>query len=116
MRTSGLFPEVGLKLSWSPFFHVKRGDFSPALLSFLSSFPNDTLPVIVNIISVGVSTTAQWIKNLTVAGLVIEEVWVQQPPLPHPQHSGLKDPIAVAQIQSLPWELPYAMGVAKKQN
>ena len=59
---------------------------------------------------------AQRVKNPTALALVIEEVWVQQPPLPHPQHSGLKDPIAVAQIQSLPWELPYAMGVAKKQN
>ena len=54
----------------------------------------------------------QQVKNPNAAVRVTAEVWVQFPA----QHSGLKDPMeiaAVAQIQSLAQELPYAMQSAK---
>ena len=57
----------------------------------------------------------QQVKNPNAAVRVTAEVWVQFPA----QHSGLKDPMeiaAVAQIQSLAQELPYAMHAAKKRN
>ena len=63
----------------------------------------------------------QWVKNLTVAAQVTAEVHVGC----LVQHSGLKDRTlpqlqhkvtAVAHIQFLAWELPYAMDVALKTN
>ena len=60
----------------------------------------------------------QWVKNLTAAVQVTVDVRVQSLIL----HSGLKDPMSpqlwfrlqLWLIQSLAWELPYAVGVAKK--
>ena len=52
----------------------------------------------------------QWVKNLPAAAWVTVEAWVPSPAW----SSGLKFS-AVAQIQSLAWELPYAAGVAVKK-
>ena len=54
---------------------------------------------------------AQWVKNLTTAAWVAEEVWVC---------SELKDigsgvAVPAAQIQFLAWELPYTAGAANKK-
>ena len=58
---------------------------------------------------------AQWVENPTAAAQVTVEGWV----LFLAQRSGLKDLVlpqvkTVAQIQSLAWERPYAVGVAIK--
>ena len=55
---------------------------------------------------------AQWVKNLTAVAWVTAEAWVQSPVL----CSGLKDSALLAQIQSLAWELPYALGTAIKNT
>ena len=63
----------------------------------------------------------RWVKNPTSAALVPAEVWVQSPT----QHSGLKGSsiaaapaqvTGVAQIQSLAWEFPYALGATIKKK
>ena len=59
----------------------------------------------------GGPTVAQWIKNLTAVAQVTAEAQVQSPAW----HSEFKDP-AAAWIQSLAWELPYAMGGAEKKK
>ena len=51
---------------------------------------------------------AQWVKNPTAAAHVASEAWVQ----PLARHHELKDLAqveATAWIQSLAWELPYAV-------
>ena len=62
---------------------------------------------------------AQWVKTQTAAACVAAAVWVKS----LAQQDGLKGSsiatavawVAVApQIQSLAWELPYALGVAIK--
>ena len=57
---------------------------------------------------------AQWVKNLTVVAQVAVEVWVQSPPVQWVKGSSMAT--AAAWIQSLTWELPYAMGVAIKRK
>ena len=64
---------------------------------------------------------AQWVKNMTAATQVSSEVWVRSPLW----HSTLKNPLflqlqltqveAMARIQSLAWELPYAAAIAIKK-
>ena len=56
----------------------------------------------------------QWVKNLTAVAWVAVEVQVRSHPCAVGYGSGVA--AAVAQIQSLAWELPYAMGVAKKRR
>ena len=55
---------------------------------------------------------AQWVKNLTGVALASAEVWVQS----SAWNTGLRIIIvaAMAGIQSLAQELPYALGVAIK--
>ena len=61
----------------------------------------------------GVPTVAQWVKNPAEAAQVAVEVWI----LSLAWHSWLKDHHCcscdighiTAQIQSLAWELPYAV-------
>ena len=64
---------------------------------------------------------AQWVKNLTAEAQVTAEVQDSS----QPQCSGLKDPrvataavqvVAVALIQFLAWELPYATSAAIKKK
>ena len=55
----------------------------------------------------------QWVKNLTAAAWVAAEAWILA------LCSGLKDPeevTASVQIQSLAWELPYAVGTARERK
>ena len=63
----------------------------------------------------GVPAALQWVKNPTAAAWVTAQMQVQSPA----QQSGLKDLAqvkAVAWIQSLTWELPYAVSVAIKKK
>ena len=48
---------------------------------------------------------AQWVENPTLMAWVAAQVWVQSPVWCY-----------VAQIQSLAWELPYAMGVVIRKK
>lgn len=66
-----------------------------------------------------VPTVTQWVKNLTTVAWVPEEAWARS------WRSGLKHPVllqlpcrsaAVAQIQCLACELPFAMGMAIKKK
>ena len=59
----------------------------------------------------------QWVKNPTAVVEVVAELCVCS----SAQHSGLKGvksivATAAARIQSLAWELPYAMAAAKKKK
>ena len=72
------------------------------------------------VMTFGVLAVAQWLKNQTAMALIIAEVWVQS----LARLNGLKNPTlpqvwymqvtAMAQIQSLAWELLYVAGVAIK--
>ena len=62
---------------------------------------------------------AQWVKNLTTTAQIPEEVQIQSPTLAQwVKGSGTASAVAsvtaVAQIQSLAQELPYAMDVTIK--
>ena len=61
------------------------------------------------------SHSVSWVKNLTAAAQVVSEVHIQS----LAQYSGLKGTdasVAVAWIQSLAWEFPYAAGAAMEVN
>ena len=63
------------------------------------------------------SAVAQWVKNQTAATLIAAEVRIQS----LPWCSGIKESGSAAawhrlQIQSLAWELPYALGAAIKKK
>jgi len=61
---------------------------------------------------------AQWVKNSTAAAQVTVEARFNPWPVQWVKGSGIATTMTevatVAQIRSLAWELPYAMGVAIK--
>ena len=62
----------------------------------------------------GVPVVAQWVKNPAAVAQVSVDVQVQS----SAQCSGLKDPElpVAAWVQSLVWEVPYAVGAAIKNT
>ena len=61
-----------------------------------------------------VLAVVQWVKNLTAAAWVDAETWVQSLPCPLQWVKGSGVAPAVAQIQSLAQEFPYAVGMVIK--